>query len=248
MRRASRPARTRRPWRQARAREHDPPRPGRAAASRRPRRRGARPAASLRVRVGATCDRRAAPRWAAPAAGSCLWGGTSCASVCAPAGPTARAPAGGAAELACAACLCDVSAEVATRMACGHAFCDECWRQHLGVQIREGRSRRLVCMGVRCGAVCDEEQARPQAPCGRAAEQRRRAGRRNRADGRLRAVSHFLRPDQWSGACVPAHWVCQSPSRVCLPAAGPHLHAACASSPQRAGGMAGAPRRSQGRV
>jgi len=182
------------------------------------------------------------------AAGLCLWGGTSCAPVCAPAGPTARAPAGGAAELACAACLCDVSAEVATRMACGHAFCDECWRQHLGVQIREGRSRRLVCMGVRCGAVCDEEQARPQAPCGRAAEQRRRAGRRNRADGRLRAVSHFLRPDQWSGACVPAHWVCQSPSRVCLPAAGPHLHAACASSPQRAGGMAGAPRRSQGRV
>jgi hypothetical protein len=66
VRRASRPARTRRPWRQARAREHDPPRPGRAAASRRPRRRGARPAARLRMRVGAACDRRAAPRWAAP--------------------------------------------------------------------------------------------------------------------------------------------------------------------------------------
>ena len=68
--------------------------------------------------------------------------------------------AGDTAELACAACLCDVLREEATQMACEHAFCDSCWRQHLSVQISEGRSRRLMCMGVRCGAVCDEEQAR----------------------------------------------------------------------------------------
>lgn len=68
--------------------------------------------------------------------------------------------AGDTAELACAACLCDVLREEATQMACEHAFCNSCWRQHLSVQISEGRSRRLMCMGVRCGAVCDEEQAR----------------------------------------------------------------------------------------
>ena len=81
-------------------------------------------------------------------------GGSAC-----PACLTVQQRAGDAAELACAACLCDVARADATQMACGHAFCNECWCQHLAVQIREGRSRRLLCMGVRCGAVCCEEQA-----------------------------------------------------------------------------------------
>ena len=87
---------------------------------------------------------------------------THCAAAASPACLTVQLWAGDAAELACAACLCDVARPDATQMACGHAFCNDCWRQHLAVHIREGRSRRLLCMGVRCGAVCDEEQARAQ--------------------------------------------------------------------------------------
>jgi len=41
-------------------------------------------------------------------------------------------------------------------MECGHAFCDDCWRQHLTIQITDGNAKRLPCMGVRCGVICDE--------------------------------------------------------------------------------------------
>ena len=45
-------------------------------------------------------------------------------------------------------------------MECGHAFCNDCWRHHLRIQIQDGRSRRLPCMGIRCGVICDEGQVR----------------------------------------------------------------------------------------
>ena len=41
-------------------------------------------------------------------------------------------------------------------MECGHAFCDDCWRQHLTIQITDGNAKRLPCMGVKCGVICDE--------------------------------------------------------------------------------------------
>ncbi len=43
-------------------------------------------------------------------------------------------------------------------MGCGHVFCNDCWSQHCKVQIKDGRSRKLPCMGVKCGAACDEEK------------------------------------------------------------------------------------------
>lgn len=43
-------------------------------------------------------------------------------------------------------------------MGCGHIFCNDCWSQHCRVQIKDGRSRKLPCMGVKCGAACDEEK------------------------------------------------------------------------------------------
>ena len=64
-------------------------------------------------------------------------------------------------EITCGTCFCEVPCEEATRMECGHAFCNDCWRQHLRIQIQEGRSRRLPCMGVRCGVICDEGQVPP---------------------------------------------------------------------------------------
>jgi len=48
-------------------------------------------------------------------------------------------------------------------MDCGHLFCDDCWRQHLRIQITEGNSRRLPCMGIKCGVICDEVKARTAA-------------------------------------------------------------------------------------
>ncbi len=62
--------------------------------------------------------------------------------------------------MACGCCFCDVPAAQATAMECGHTFCNSCWAQHFSVQIREGRARKLPCMGERCGAVCDEAKAR----------------------------------------------------------------------------------------
>ena len=41
-------------------------------------------------------------------------------------------------------------------MECGHAFCDDCWRQHLTIQVTDGNAKRLPCMGVKCGVICDE--------------------------------------------------------------------------------------------
>ena len=62
--------------------------------------------------------------------------------------------------LECQCCFCEVAAAEATAMQCGHAFCNDCWRQHCVTQIGDGRARKLPCMGIRCATVCDEDKAR----------------------------------------------------------------------------------------
>ena len=62
-------------------------------------------------------------------------------------------------EVTCGTCFCEVPIAEATSMECGHCFCNDCWGQHFNIQIREGKSRRLKCMAVRCGAHCDEDKA-----------------------------------------------------------------------------------------
>ena len=47
-------------------------------------------------------------------------------------------------------------------MQCGHAFCNDCWRQHCVTQIGDGHARKLPCMGVRCATVCDEDKVHSQ--------------------------------------------------------------------------------------
>ena len=66
-------------------------------------------------------------------------------------------------EVSCGTCLCEVPRSEATAMDCGHLFCNDCWKQHLSIQIGDGRSRRLPCMGIKCGVICDEVKAR--LPC-----------------------------------------------------------------------------------
>lgn len=68
--------------------------------------------------------------------------------------------AGDGEEVSCGTCLCEVRRADATAMDCGHLFCNDCWGQHLRIQIGEGKSRRLPCMGIKCGVICDEVKAR----------------------------------------------------------------------------------------
>jgi len=67
-----------------------------------------------------------------------------------------RTAAGDGDEIQCGTCFCDVPRKEATAMECGHAFCDDCWQQHLTIQITDGNAKRLPCMGVKCGVICDE--------------------------------------------------------------------------------------------
>lgn len=64
-------------------------------------------------------------------------------------------------EVTCNICFCDVSMSDATCMDCGHCFCNDCWRQHIKIQVMEGQSRRLKCMALKCGTHCDEDKASP---------------------------------------------------------------------------------------
>jgi ariadne-1 len=45
-------------------------------------------------------------------------------------------------------------------MSCGHTFCADCWKQHISIGVKEGLSRRLLCMAPGCGVLCDEDQVK----------------------------------------------------------------------------------------
>ncbi|XP_044490141.1 probable E3 ubiquitin-protein ligase ARI2 isoform X2 [Mangifera indica] len=63
-------------------------------------------------------------------------------------------------EVMCDICMEEVSAEAATKMDCGHCFCNECWTGHFIVKINEGQSRRIRCMAHKCDVICDETVVR----------------------------------------------------------------------------------------
>ncbi|KAJ4716447.1 RBR-type E3 ubiquitin transferase [Melia azedarach] len=60
----------------------------------------------------------------------------------------------------CEICMEDVSGDKATKMDCGHCFCNDCWTEHFIVKINEGQSRRIRCMAHKCNAICDEAVVR----------------------------------------------------------------------------------------
>jgi ariadne-1 len=62
-----------------------------------------------------------------------------------------------AAAVTCGVCMCETPAGECSTNSCGHAFCNDCWRGHLGVQIAEGNARRVACMAFKCGVVCDDD-------------------------------------------------------------------------------------------
>lgn len=64
---------------------------------------------------------------------------------------------GGSSKVTCSVCLSDLPSAECSRNSCGHAFCDDCWRGHLKVQVGQGKARHVVCMSYKCGIVCDDE-------------------------------------------------------------------------------------------
>jgi hypothetical protein len=92
------------------------------------------------------------------------------------------AHAADAATVSCGSCLCDAPARDATRMPCGHAFCNDCWLQYFCVKASFATLPRCSLAGARCAAL----RALRRAP--RTALLRARASRRcrQRATPRLR--------------------------------------------------------------
>ena len=43
----------------------------------------------------------------------------------------------------CRVCFTDTEQAETTSMDCGHAFCNDCWRQHFKTQIGEGQARTI---------------------------------------------------------------------------------------------------------
>ena len=74
--------------------------------------------------------------------------------------PRFAAPAG---QVHCLMCLSDVDAAVASEDACGHSFCDDCWRGLLSTRVRDGMSKRILCPEVGCGATVRSRAAEPAA-------------------------------------------------------------------------------------
>lgn len=72
----------------------------------------------------------------------------------------AAAATGSSGTTSCLVCMSDVPTTQATAMDCGHIFCNECWREHMRINISEGMSRRLRCMAPGCGVVCDEDKVK----------------------------------------------------------------------------------------
>jgi ariadne-1 len=52
-------------------------------------------------------------------------------------------------NIACSVCFEDDQDEI-TALACNHYFCNDCWRTHIEVALREGRSLDISCMQHKC--------------------------------------------------------------------------------------------------
>lgn len=59
-------------------------------------------------------------------------------------------------EVTCNVCYDDVPLSDASKMDCGHNYCNECWTGYFIVKINEGQSRRIKCMAPKCNTICDE--------------------------------------------------------------------------------------------
>ena len=47
----------------------------------------------------------------------------------------------------CLVCYCDVPVAETFALRCGHTFCSTCWGSYVGMEVREGRTAEISCMG-----------------------------------------------------------------------------------------------------
>ncbi|URE05765.1 IBR domain [Musa troglodytarum] len=59
------------------------------------------------------------------------------------------------AVITCNVCFEDVAVLDATKMDCGHFFCNDCWTQNFIIRIKDGE-RTIRCMDTKCNAICDD--------------------------------------------------------------------------------------------
>eukprot|EP00918_Siedleckia_nematoides_P001583 GHVU01003721.1.p1 GENE.GHVU01003721.1~~GHVU01003721.1.p1 ORF type:complete len:501 (-),score=60.13 GHVU01003721.1:999-2501(-) len=57
----------------------------------------------------------------------------------------------------CPVCMCKTEPGVVVGLACGHMFCKDCWQMHFSVQIQNGCSTGLECMGKDCEVLVPED-------------------------------------------------------------------------------------------
>ncbi|XP_042207453.1 potential E3 ubiquitin-protein ligase ariadne-2-like [Homarus americanus] len=63
----------------------------------------------------------------------------------------------GESEATCPVCLAPMSPDYASHLTCGHTFCKDCWSMHFEVQIKQGMSTGIECMGNSCQVLAPED-------------------------------------------------------------------------------------------
>eukprot|EP01124_Arcella_intermedia_P024768 TRINITY_DN4251_c0_g2_i1.p1 TRINITY_DN4251_c0_g2~~TRINITY_DN4251_c0_g2_i1.p1 ORF type:complete len:734 (-),score=150.77 TRINITY_DN4251_c0_g2_i1:19-2220(-) len=51
--------------------------------------------------------------------------------------------------------VCMEDSDEITILSCGHGYCYDCWKQYLGLQIKE-QNTKILCPGLKCGRILDE--------------------------------------------------------------------------------------------
>ncbi|XP_045585524.1 potential E3 ubiquitin-protein ligase ariadne-2 [Procambarus clarkii] len=63
----------------------------------------------------------------------------------------------GEGEITCPVCLAPMSPDYTSHLSCGHTFCRDCWSMHFEVQIMQGMSTGIECMGNSCQVLAPED-------------------------------------------------------------------------------------------
>nr|XP_027211482.1 potential E3 ubiquitin-protein ligase ariadne-2-like [Penaeus vannamei] len=66
-----------------------------------------------------------------------------------------------AGQASCPVCLAPMSPDIASHLSCGHTFCHDCWSKHFEVQITQGMSTGIECMGNKCQVLAPEDFVLP---------------------------------------------------------------------------------------
>jgi ariadne-1 len=67
--------------------------------------------------------------------------------------------AGAAEDWACSVCFCPAPRDARSALRCGHVFCNDCWGNHLRVQVNEGNADKVHCMAEGCSVLVEPHLA-----------------------------------------------------------------------------------------